>query len=104
MQELIGRLCWLHHRELKNHYSHKIGRRDENGVPYLIDEEDKDKISPLKQYLQDLENHLKELKDDRCSELLKNDELLGQLKEKEKKIKEAEDVTTAQEEKFKAQE
>ena len=49
-----------------------------------------------------MENHLKDLEDDRRSELLENDELLGQLKEKEKKIKEQEDVINTQEEKFKA--
>src|SRR5664279_792114 len=103
IQELIGRLCGQHHRELKNYYSHFLGRRDENGNPYILDKETKHKFNPLHQYLQDLENHLKDLEDDRRSELLKNDELRAQLKETEKKIKAQEEVTNAQEEKFKAQ-
>ena len=83
MQELIGRLCGKHHQELKDHFSFELGRRDENGHPHLIDEEAK--RSPLVWYLLDLEHHLKDLEDDRIFELLDNDDLLGQIKEMEKK-------------------
>ena len=41
MQELIGRLCGKYHQELKDHFLHELGRRDENGHPLLTDEETK---------------------------------------------------------------
>ena len=102
MQDLIGRLCGCHYKELRGHYSHVFGRRSKDGEPYDFDADDKGKIKPLCRYLQDLENHLKDLQDDGRSELLKNDELCAQLEENEKKVKAQEEETKAQEEKSKA--
>ena len=103
-QELIGRLCGQFQEELKDHYFSILGRRDEDGAPFLVNEEDKSQPDPLHPYLQDLEIHLWELEDDRREELLKNDEIMAQVKETQKKIDAQEEVTNAQEEKFKAQE
>lgn len=57
-QELIGRLCGQYQEELKNHYFSILGKHDEDGIPFLVNEEDKNKPDPLHPYLQDLENHL----------------------------------------------
>lgn len=104
IQDLIARLCGRHHRELRGHYFHHFGRRSEAGEPYDIDVEDRCKFKPVCRYLQDLENHLNDLHEDRRSELLKNDELCAQLKESEKKIQAQEEEAKAQQELFKAQE
>jgi len=102
MQELIGRLCGRHCRELKNHPSHSFGRRDEDGVPYELGT--KENHSPSRQYFQDLEVLLYGLQGGRYDELLKNDELRAQLKEKDQKIKELEELNKANEGKFEEQE
>ena len=102
MQELIGRLCGRHCRELKNHPSHSFGRRDEEVDPYELG--NKENHSPTRQYLQDLEVLLSSLQWGRYDELLRNDELRAQLKEKDQKIKEFEELNKANEQKFEEQE
>ena len=105
IQELIGRLCGRHYRELKGHYFRLLGRRAEDGEPYdFIDAEDKEKFKPFPRYSQDLEILLYDLHEDRRSELFKNDELCAQLKENEKKVMAQEEEAKAQQELFKAQE
>jgi hypothetical protein len=103
-QELIGRLCLQYQEELKDHYFAHLGQRDEHGIPYCVSEEDKNKPEALYPYLQDLELHLWQLEEDRRNELLKNDEIMAQVKETQKKIEAQEEVANAQEEKFRAQE
>ena len=98
MQELIGRLCGRHCRELKNHPSHSFGRRDEDGVPYELGT--KENHIPTRQYFQDLEVLLYGLQGGSYDELLRNDELHAQLKEKDQKIKELEEMNKSNREKF----
>ena len=59
---------------------------------------------PTRQYFQDLEVLLSGLQGGRYDELLRNDELRAQLKEKDQKIKEFEELNKASEKKFEEQE
>ncbi|XP_071684730.1 uncharacterized protein [Lolium perenne] len=102
MQELIGRLCGRHSTELKGHYSFLFGRRDEKGVPIELSEAGRKVVKRQRLHFQDLENHINTLEEESCFELLRNDELCGQLKEKDKKIQELEEIIKAQEEEFQA--
>jgi hypothetical protein len=83
MQELIGRLCGRHSTELK-------------GVPIELSEAGRKVVKRQRLHFQDLENHINTLEEESCFELLRNDELCGQLKEKDKKIEELEEMIKAQ--------
>jgi hypothetical protein len=111
MQELLGRLCGRHSSEIKSHYFHFFGRRDEDGEPIVLDKATKESIKPVRHYLQDLESLIRHLDTDRTNVMLSNDELRVQLKEKDKafqeqenRIKEMEKKFEDQEKKFKSQE
>src|SRR4051812_11116184 len=90
MQELIGRLCGRHSTEIKNHYFHFFGRRDEDGEPIVLDEDTKEAIKPVRHYLQDLESLIRHLDTDRTNVMLSNDELCVQLKDKDKALEDQE--------------
>jgi DNA repair exonuclease SbcCD ATPase subunit len=103
MQELIGCLCGCHFWELKNHFSYPFGRRYDDGEALDFEKEDRRTVKHQQLYYQDLENHINELEACRYTELMKNDELRAQLKGKDKKIQELEELMKAQERKFKGQ-
>lgn len=103
MQELIGRLCGRHYLELKTHYSHSFGRRDESGEPFEFADGTKETLRPVRQYFQDLETLIRDLDTARTDELLSNDELRAQLKEKDRAFQEQEERIKAMEEKFEEQ-
>lgn len=99
MQELIVRLCGRHTADLKTHYSNSFGKRDEEGEPFKF----VDRTKPVRQYLQDLEFLVRDLDTARSNELLSNDELRAQLKEKDKAFLEQEEKIKSMEEKFQGQ-
>ena len=103
MQELIGRLCGRHYPELKRHYAFSFRRRGEEGLAYEFPDGIPEAVDPVRQHFQDLENLIKDLEVDRGDELLSNDELRAQLKEKDKAFQEQEERIKAMEEKFEEQ-
>ena len=104
MQELLGRLCGRHSSEIKSHYFHFFGRRDEDGEPIVLDKATKESIKPVRHYLQDLESLIRHLDTDRTNVMLSNDELRVQLKEKDKAFQEQENRIKEMEKKFEDQE
>src|SRR4051812_48562169 len=91
MQELLGRLCGRQSSELKGLYIHPFGRRDEEGEAIVLDGATRDTIEQVRLYLQDLESLIRHLDTDRTDIMLSNDELLVQLREKEKAFEEQEE-------------
>lgn len=104
MQELIGRLCGRHYQELQDTYAAHFGRRDEEGRPISISQEDRMTVKRRRLHFQDLEDHINNLEEESCFELLRNDELCALVKEKEAKIKSQEEMIQALGVKFEAQE
>ena len=102
-QQLIGRFCGRHYSELKGHYSRAFGRRDEHGEAYGYEEGAREALRPDRQYFQDLEILVDQLDTDRLNEILSNDELHAQLKEKDAAIQEKEEQIQAMKRKFEEQ-
>jgi hypothetical protein len=81
MQELIACLCGCHFSELRNHYSHSYGRRDEEGMVIGLSDSEQD---PTRTHLAELEYLVRDVDVERYNELINNDGLRAQLAKKDK--------------------
>src|SRR3954467_13126884 len=103
MQELLGSLVGRHSTELRGLYFHPFRRRNKEGEAIEYEDAAREKMEPIRLYLQDLEGLIRHLDTDRTNVMLSNDELQVQLREKDKLFAEQDEIVKEMEAKFESQ-